>query len=528
MRIHRLATDVANQIAAGEVIERPASVVKELLENALDAKANKIHVEIGFGGLNLVSVSDDGCGIDPDDLLLSIAPHATSKLTQLDELMSIKTMGFRGEALSSIASVACMSIVSKTAGASSAMRLESDQQGVRLLPCARKQGTTIEVRDLFYNASVRKKFLKPEREEYLAIDAVVRRFAFTEPRIALSLAHQGKLSFSLPPAPCPLSMRTRLQKLLGKSFVDKALYLSEASMDLRLEGWVSHPDFSKSQHDKQWVYINQRMVNDKLILNAIKQAYGSFLPPGRYPVCLLYLTINPDQLDVNVHPTKHEVRFHEPRIVHDFIRVAIASILGAPLLEKPVRQSLAVNFSKPIMDEPQDKPFSWFILNATYAVVRRHNDPYLVNFERLAMHRMQKQREAEPMPWVSRPLLVPVSFTLSARVLNAIEVIREQCLAYGLTLDEVKEGSVKVRTIPRGLPQLDLAQFFERLNQSYVEPYDWMREFMLAQSFNLLALDEQDMIDLKAYWEESFTELMEQHPVAIPLTSTRCQEILHA
>ncbi len=528
MRIHQLTIEVANQIAAGEVIERPASVVKELLENALDAHADKIDIDIGFGGLNYISISDNGEGIVPDDLLLSIAPHATSKLKLLSDLSMIDTMGFRGEALASIASVSRLCIQSKAKSESFAMRLDSGDEGVRIVPCARKQGTTIEVRDLFYNASVRKKFLKTEREEYLAIDRVVRRFACSKPGIAISLTHNGKAIFSLPSAPHADLMHSRLQKLLGWSFVDNAVFLTETSGSMRLEGWVVQPPFTKSQHDKQWIYINQRMVNDKLILNAIKQAYAPFLHPGRYPVCLLYFTMPSEDLDVNVHPAKHEVRFHNPRSVHDFIRCSIASVLGVVPEEKRVSVPLLTHLSKQMVDTYVIKSNHWFILNQTCAVVKKEQVPYLVDFSLVEQYRIQQRIKTEALPWASRPLLVPVFFKLTDALMRGFDKIREQCLSYGLMLDVVDDNGTRVRAIPLCFPRLDLVRFFAYLNESKVDLIDVSLVFLLSQSFNLLALNEEEMNDYMTYWEHHYLELQSFGRVAAPFSEHHCQVMLNA
>lgn len=528
MRIHRLAPEVANQIAAGEVIERPASVVKELLENALDAHADIIDIDIGFGGLNYISISDNGDGIVSEDLPLSIAPHATSKLKQLADLSIIDTMGFRGEALASIASVSRLSIQSKARHESVAMRLDSGEDGVRIAPCARKQGTTIEVRDLFFNAAVRKKFLKTEREEFLAIDRVVRRFACSKPGISISLSHNGKAIFSLPSAPDADLMHSRLQKLLGRSFVENAIFLREASGLMRLEGWVAQPSFTKSQHDKQWIYINQRMVNDKLILNAVKQAYAPFLHPGRYPVCLLYFMMPLEDLDVNVHPAKHEVRFHNPRAVHDFIRCSVASTLGVLPEEKPPSVPLITHFSKKMVDNYLLQSSHWFILNQTCAVIKREDVPYLVDFSRVEQYQIQQRIETQALPWESRPLLVPVFFVVTADVIRRFDSIREQCLGYGLVFDEVADGGVRVRAIPRCFPRLDLTRFFDYLNELNGGEMDATVAFLISQPFNLCLFNEEEIMGFITYWEQHYLELQTFGRVATPFSHQHCQVMLNA
>ncbi|MCW0217727.1 MAG: DNA mismatch repair endonuclease MutL, partial [Prosthecobacter sp.] len=330
MRIRQLSAAVANQIAAGEVIERPASIVKELLENAQDAKATAVTIDIGHGGLNQVKISDNGTGILAEDLPLAIAAHATSKLSSLTDLYAITSMGFRGEALASIASITRVSISSKPAEQETGMILQMQGEQQTLLPSARTQGTTIDARDIFYNAPVRKKFLKSERSEFQAIDAVVRRFALGSPAIAITLNHNGKLQLQLPAATDEASRMTRMIKLLGKAFVEQSLLIDARHAGMHLQGRISDLSWQRSQHDKMWVYLNGRMVKDKLIQHAIKQAYEGLLHPGRFPSCLLYLTMEPGEVDVNVHPTKHEVRFQQPRYVHDFIRSQLQATLSVP------------------------------------------------------------------------------------------------------------------------------------------------------------------------------------------------------
>ena len=337
IRIHQLPPAIANQIAAGEVIERPASVVKELLENSLDAGADLITVEIGYGGLNQIKISDNGMGIVAEDLPLAVAAHATSKITTLDDLYAIDSMGFRGEALASIASVAKVAISSRPAQQEHAMMLHVQDSRCTLVPCARNVGTTVDVVDLFFNAPVRKRFLKNEKLEFQAIEVVIKRFALSAPHVGLSLKHNNKLVLSLPAAINEQAKQTRMAKIFGSAFIKDAIYLDTERGAMRLNGWVSGPNYQRSQNDRQWVYINQRMVKDKLINHALKQAYDGLLYPGRFPACLLYLTIHTGEVDVNVHPTKHEVRFQQPRLVHDFFTSQLSDALKSGVPEKEER-----------------------------------------------------------------------------------------------------------------------------------------------------------------------------------------------
>ncbi|KGP63276.1 DNA mismatch repair protein MutL [Legionella norrlandica] len=357
MRIHQLSPAIANQIAAGEVIEKPASVVKELLENSLDAGASAITIEVSYGGLLQIKVSDNGAGIVGDDLPLAVAAHATSKIKTLNDLYSIESMGFRGEALASIASVAKVTIISKPEAQENAMMLRVVGDEMTLTPCARNVGTTVDVSDLFYNAPVRKRFLKSEKLEFQAIEMLVRRFALSAPTIALTLKHNKKLIFSLPPALNEQAKQIRMSKILGSSFLQEAIFLEATLGDMSLYGWLSSPNLQRSQNDKQWIYVNKRMVKDKLLQHALKQSYDGLLHPGRFPICLLYFTLPSAEVDVNVHPTKHEVRFQQPRLVHDFFTTqltkALHSSLSGPMSHGSSEQGMGLVKPLDSMNNPQ-------------------------------------------------------------------------------------------------------------------------------------------------------------------------------
>jgi DNA mismatch repair protein MutL len=319
--IGRLSAVVANQIAAGEVVERPASIVKELVENAIDAGATLVSVTIDGGGLKRIQVTDDGHGIPAAELPLALARHATSKIEQTADLDGIASLGFRGEALASVASVSALTITSRTADASAAQELRV--RGGELLgdgPAAHPVGTTVTVSDLFFNTPARRKFLKTERTEQGQIDQVVRRQALAHPEIAFELKVNGRVNLRLPANATP----ERLSRLLTSGFAEQAIVIDEQRDDtaagrLRLHGWVARPTHSRSQADQQYFFVNGRVIRDKLVAHAIRQAYRDVLFGGRHPVFVLYLEIDPAAVDVNVHPTKHEVRFRDARTVHDFI-----------------------------------------------------------------------------------------------------------------------------------------------------------------------------------------------------------------
>ena len=335
--IRVLPSHLVNQIAAGEVVERPAAVAKELLENSLDAGAARIEIEVEQGGIKRLRVRDDGRGIPPGQLALALARHATSKLADLTDLEAVATLGFRGEALPSIASVSRLTLTSRAADQGSGHEVTVGPDGTpgELRPAAHPPGTTVDVRDLFYNTPARRKFLRTDKTEFGHLEQVVRRIALARPELGLRLRHNGRTVLDLAPAgTAPALVRARLDTLLGQGFGDQALWLDEQAVGLRLSGWVLRPAFSRSQPDQQFFYVNGRMVRDKLVTHAVRQAFSDVLHQARHPAYVLFLDLPPRLVDVNVHPTKQEVRFREGRQVHDFIfsglkrRLAVGS-LGA-------------------------------------------------------------------------------------------------------------------------------------------------------------------------------------------------------
>jgi DNA mismatch repair protein MutL len=320
-RIQLLSPRLANQIAAGEVVERPASVIKELLENSLDSGARRIEVDVELGGTKLLKVRDDGSGIAADDLPLALARHATSKIRELEDLEQVMSMGFRGEALASISSVARLTLTSRTKDAEQAWQVETEGRDMvtRVQPAAHPVGTSVEVRDLFFNTPARRKFLKTEKTEFDHLQEVIKRLALARFDVAFHLRHNGKSILALHEAVDELSRARRVAAVCGPGFLEQALPIEIERNGLRLWGWVGLPTFSRSQADLQYFYVNGRMVRDKLVTHAVRQAYRDVLFNGRHPTFLLFLEIDPAVVDVNVHPTKHEVRFRDGRMVHDFL-----------------------------------------------------------------------------------------------------------------------------------------------------------------------------------------------------------------
>lgn len=332
MPIRQLPAHLINQIAAGEVIERPASVVKELLENALDAGAKQIGIDIEQGGVKRMRIRDNGGGIPRDELALALSRHATSKISSLDDLEHVKSLGFRGEALPSIASVSRLILRSRQTESEQGWQLYGDGQEIfgEPEPVAQVQGTTVDVTDLFFNIPARRKFLKTEKTEFGHIEETVRRLALSRLDVGFELNHNQKNILRLRPALDQTTSERRVAELCGSEFLANSVYLDYEAAGLRLWGWLGLPTFSRSQADLQYVYINGRWVRDKLVSHAIRQAYQDVMYQGRHSAFVLFLEMNPQLVDVNAHPTKQEVRFRESRLVHDFlfrtINQAIADI----------------------------------------------------------------------------------------------------------------------------------------------------------------------------------------------------------
>ncbi|HAT1648155.1 TPA: DNA mismatch repair endonuclease MutL [Raoultella planticola] len=354
MPIQVLPPQLANQIAAGEVVERPASVVKELVENSLDAGATRIDIDIERGGAKLIRIRDNGCGIKKDELALALARHATSKIATLDDLEAIISLGFRGEALASISSVARLTLTSRTAEQQEAWQAyaEGRDQAVTVKPAAHPVGTTLEVLDLFYNTPARRKFMRTEKTEFGHIDEIVRRIALARFDVTINLSHNGKAVRQYRAVPEGGQRERRLGAICGMPFLEHALAIEWQHGDLTLRGWVADPlHTNPTLAEIQYCYVNGRMMRDRLINHAIRQACEDKLGADQQPAFVLYLEIDPHQVDVNVHPAKHEVRFHQSRLVHDFIYQGVLSVLqqqlNAPLAEEyeaePVRPTIPEN-----------------------------------------------------------------------------------------------------------------------------------------------------------------------------------------
>ena len=320
-KIQLLDSRLANQIAAGEVVERPASVLKELLENALDAGAESISVDVEQGGVKLVRVRDNGSGIDRDDLPLALSRHATSKIRGLEDLEAIGTLGFRGEALAAISSVSRLTLASNVEGEAEGwqVQVEGRDMAPSVTPAGHPRGTTVTMRDLFFNTPARRRFLRTEKTEFNHLEEVFRRIALSEFNTAFRLTHNQKVIHQLPAGLDDTLRAARVAKLCGKGFMEQAIAVDVERDGIRLHGWMGLPTFSRSQADLQYFYVNGRVIRDKVVNHAVRQAYADVLYHGRHPAYVLFLELDPAMVDVNVHPTKHEVRFREQRMVHGFL-----------------------------------------------------------------------------------------------------------------------------------------------------------------------------------------------------------------
>ena len=329
-RIQRLPPQLVSQIAAGEVVERPASVVKELLENSLDAGATRITVEVEQGGVRLIRVRDNGAGIHPDDLALALSRHATSKITSFDDLQQVASLGFRGEALPSIASVSRLTLTSRVASQETGWRVAGDGGDTisEPAPASHPVGTTVEARDLFFNIPARRKFLRGERTEFGHIEDKLVRLALSRFTVGFGLWHSQRAVLDLEPAASEEARARRVAELLGGEFAAASVFLDRANAGLRLWGWLGLPAVARAQPDQQYFFVNGRPVRDRTLAHAMRQAFQDVLPQGRHPVLALHLELDPTALDVNVHPTKHEVRFREAALIHAFIRQSVQTALA--------------------------------------------------------------------------------------------------------------------------------------------------------------------------------------------------------
>jgi DNA mismatch repair protein MutL len=480
-------------------------VVKELVENSLDAGAGSITVEVDTGGTRMIRVSDDGCGIDRDELAIALSRHATSKIGSLEDLENIASLGFRGEALPSIASVSRLSLASRSEGADHAWKLQA-RDNPDPAPDSLPQGTRVEVLELFYNVPARKKFLRTEQTEYRHIEALFKSMALSHPGVAFKLVHNQKVAYQLPSVRGVEDQLRRLAALCGQSFADSLVEIDVGSDDLRLQGFVALPTFNRSQADMQYFFVNQRMVRDKLVNHAVRQAYQDVLFHGRHPAYVLSLTMDSRELDVNVHPQKHEVRFRDSRRVHDFLFRSLHQALGEVQPEQqiespgfalaeriaepaPIQSGLGLrpgggqdrsggvreqlqSYSALLNPEPRTReveedsvlppPLGFAIaqLKGIYILAENADGLIVVDMhaahERIVYERMKQNADDEDV--ISQPLLVPITFNVSQAEADMVEENIDFFSHLGFGVERLGPEQVRVRAVPALLKGADSEQ----------------------------------------------------------------------
>ena len=507
MRIQPLPSKLISQIAAGEVIERPASVVKELLENSLDAGATRIEIEIEQGGVKLIRVRDDGSGIHRDDLQLALERHATSKVSSLQQLEQVTSMGFRGEALASIAAVSRLRLVSRGEESDNGWAVDP-ASGEELEPAPHPRGTTVEVRDLFYNTPARRKFLRAEKTEFGHISTLVKRLALSRFDVSFLLSHNQRQILSLPPAIDTKEQERRIKELLGSGFLENSLFVGNEASGLTLSGWVARPTFSRSQADMQYFYVNGRMVRDKLIFHGVRQAFQDVLFHGRHPAYVLYLELDPSGVDVNVHPAKHEVRFREGRLIHDFIYHSLQRALADSTIDNRPERSAADSGASSSQPSPQQRGmplhvaedkgaeyraafdaqrpaepteqesaqpppmgFALAQLAGVYILAENRTGLVLVDMhaahERITYERFKETHAGSGI--TSQPLLLPVTLAVSQQEADLAEAQAEFLNELGMEVDRLGLDRLVIRAIPALLQGADAERLLRDLLADMLE-----------------------------------------------------------
>jgi len=506
MRIHKLPDVLINQIAAGEVVERPFSVVKELVENALDAGAAKVEIELEEGGIRLIRVRDYGDGIAPEELPVAVQRHATSKIASLDDLEQVATLGFRGEALPSIASVSRFAIRSRRPEAEhgAALAIDGGRLGA-VVPEPHPKGSTVEVRDLFYNVPARRKFLKAERTELNHIDDWLGSLALAKPAVELRVRHNGKAYKHYKPVDADARHLERVAQVLGEGFAGQCLPVAAEHQGMVLRGWVGLPTAARSSADQQYFFVNGRAVRDKTVAHAVRQAYADVLYHGRHPAFVLFLDIDPLRVDVNVHPAKHEVRFRDGRSVHDFIYRSLHRLLAdtragaapeavpSPVMPSPsayplayaapqTRMALPVQenlahyrslYSEPAADpataiaQPMPEPqadgapplgFALAQLHGVFILAENADGLIVVDMhaahERIGYEKLKAAHDGAGLR--TQPLLVPSSLAVSEREADVAEREAETLAQLGFEVQRSGPQSLLLRSVPALLAHGDV------------------------------------------------------------------------
>jgi len=513
LAIQKLPDNLINQIAAGEVIERPASVIKELFENSIDATASNVSIDIEKGGTQHIAIRDNGTGIEKQQLSTALTRHATSKIRTMDDLQHIHSLGFRGEALPSIASISRLTITSNTELSNQGWQLHSEggYSDTDTKPAAHAKGTSIEVNDLFYNTPARRKFLRTEKTEYSHSEQVIKRLALANFHIAINFRHNQKTVYTLPVAQSQQEKLSRLEKLLGKTFVEHAIYVEREITGMKLHGWVAAPTFSRAQADLQYQYVNNRHIRDKTFSHAVKLAFQDVLYHGRHPAYVLFLAIDPAEVDVNAHPAKHEVRFHNSRAIHDFVRQTVkqavsevrTSTIDTQDLNKlastashsfPSQQTtLPTNYTTPsqgknhrhlealyssAVNEPQQSyaigneysndasdevPLLGYALAQLHGIyILSQNKEGLVLVDMHAAHERivyeQLKNSSATHESSRQQLLVPIHISLTETDAGVIEEQQSLFESFGFDISRMGDTSIAIRSIPSILNGIDIAE----------------------------------------------------------------------
>lgn len=497
MPIRQLPGHLINQIAAGEVVERPASVVKELVENSLDAGARVITVDIQAGGQKLIRIRDDGSGIPKDEIPLALSRHATSKISSLDDLEAVASLGFRGEALPSIASVARLVLISNQG--ESAWQVNAENGEISdVAPAAHPPGTTIEVHDLFYNTPARRKFLRTERTEFGHIDKWIRRLALARPDVAFAVMHNGRSLLNLKAAVDDKGRIQRLSKICGDAFASQALSVQRESDTMALSGYIGLPTFNRSQADMQFWFVNGRSISDKTLNHAARHAYRDVLFHGRFPAYVLYLSMDPALVDANAHPAKHEVRFRDGRSVHGFVAQAIDHLLkdtrpgGHDVIPVPANVVSSTMYQQSAMSLPTGRgatgsvgealssyqaltsvamtdaklpesgtapPLGFAVAQLAGIYILAENDQGLVVVDMHAAHERivyEKLKDSfDDKAIIRQPLLIPTSISVSESEAALAEESAEMFDRLGLVIDRSGPTSLVLREVPALLRQSD-------------------------------------------------------------------------
>jgi len=478
-RIHSLPLQLANQIAAGEVIDRPASIIKELVENSIDAGASKIEINIEGAGSKLIRVNDNGIGIHPEDLLLAISRHATSKLHSSEQLSHISSLGFRGEALPSIASVSKLILTSRQHNNDTGWQLNGNTNAI--IPSAHPLGSTVEVRDLFFNIPARRRFLRSDKTEQHHLLTTIHRLALSQFKIGFQYSLASSL-VKLPAAITAEQQQKRLAKICGNKFINNSLFIQQKYDDIELEGWLGKVSAHRPQTDVQYFFINGRVIRDRVIMHAIRQAYGDLIPSGRQPAYVLYLKLPLDRVDINVHPTKHEVRFRDARLIHGLITSALQEALISGLEERHHQTANAssslllseqastyqtahqsqptANISAEMLASAKSINTAHTILLQRYIIHQTQTHPQLIDLQQ-ADRQLRQQQLVDALQSNSlkaRPILVPISINIdeeSAMLVNKYAATLAH-LCIEVALDDHR---LIIKQIPALLSQVNVRDF---------------------------------------------------------------------